>query len=217
MHPVKGSEKNSWQAPHPGKTLVVMQPYFFPHIGYFQLMAAADVFIAYDDAKYIKQGWINRNRILRDGAPVYLMLPVVSGHHNLLICEKLIHDAANSLRKAFEQICRCYRTAPHFRTISSLLEPLFRNGDTSISRFNLRSLIAVRDYLDIATPIVTASERHYGYHDRGQDRILRICQAEDASHYINAPRAVEIGLYSPTAFAARGMELSFLRPAAAIT
>lgn len=54
-----------------------MQPYFFPYIGYFQLMSACDVFIVADDVQYIEQGWVNRNRILINAAPVWLTMPVV--------------------------------------------------------------------------------------------------------------------------------------------
>jgi WbqC-like protein family len=54
----------------------IMQPYFFPYIGYFQLAACSDIFVFHDDVQYIKGGWVNRNRILRDGQPRWLTLPV---------------------------------------------------------------------------------------------------------------------------------------------
>ena len=53
-----------------------MQPYFFPYLGYFQLLAHVDVFVVYDDTQYVKQSWINRNRILEHGVAAYLTLPV---------------------------------------------------------------------------------------------------------------------------------------------
>ena len=51
-------------------TVAIMQPYLFPYIGYFQLIAAVDQFVIYDTVKYTKKGWINRNRFLRDGEHV---------------------------------------------------------------------------------------------------------------------------------------------------
>ncbi len=51
------------------RVTAVMQPYLFPYIGYFQLVAAADEFIFYDDVQYINEGWINRNRLPEDGLP----------------------------------------------------------------------------------------------------------------------------------------------------
>lgn len=51
--------------------LGIMQPYFFPYIGYWQLMNAVDKYVIYDDVNFIKGGWINRNRILLNGKPQY--------------------------------------------------------------------------------------------------------------------------------------------------
>ena len=53
-----------------------MQPYFLPYIGYFQLIAAVDLFVVYDNIKYTKKGWINRNRILQNGKDVTFSLPL---------------------------------------------------------------------------------------------------------------------------------------------
>ena len=46
------------------KKIAIMQPYFFPYIGYFQLINSVDEFIIYDNIQYTKGGWINRNQIL---------------------------------------------------------------------------------------------------------------------------------------------------------
>ena len=43
--------------------IAVMQPYFLPYIGYWQLLRAVDTFVVLDDVNYINRGWINRNRI----------------------------------------------------------------------------------------------------------------------------------------------------------
>ena len=57
-------------------TLALMQPYFLPYLGYWQLLAAADQFVLYDEVNYIKGGWINRNRILINGQPSWLTVPL---------------------------------------------------------------------------------------------------------------------------------------------
>jgi WbqC-like protein family len=66
----------------------IMQPYFFPYIGYFQLAACSDIFVFHDDVQYIKGGWVNRNRILRDGQPRWLTLPVRKGASRLTIQQR---------------------------------------------------------------------------------------------------------------------------------
>jgi hypothetical protein len=59
--------------------LAILQPYFFPYIGYWQLIHAVDCFVIYDDVNYIKGGWINRNRLLINGVPTYITAPL---HHS---------------------------------------------------------------------------------------------------------------------------------------
>ena len=63
--------------------VALMQPYFFPYIGYFQLMAASDLFVVFDDAQYIYQGWTNRNRILINGTAQWITMPVAASSHEL--------------------------------------------------------------------------------------------------------------------------------------
>ncbi len=66
----------------------IMQPYLFPYIGYFQLMASADIFVFHDDVQYIKGGWVNRNRILSSGEPCWVTLPVAARAHRLNINQR---------------------------------------------------------------------------------------------------------------------------------
>lgn len=193
------------------KTVAIMQPYFFPYIGYLQLMNCADTFVLYDDVQYIKQGWINRNRILRGDAPVYLTLPVVRGRHKERICEKRLLNTQESLKDAFAKIARHYCSAPQFHKALEFLEPLFSPDVETISDFNIRALKALCRHLSISTELVVASERNYGHDVSGQKRVLRICEREAATHYLNAIGARASGLYSEEAFAATGLELSFLR------
>ncbi len=56
--------------------LAIMQPYFFPYIGYFQLINTVDEFVVYDNIEFTKKGWINRNRILVNGKDEYITLPI---------------------------------------------------------------------------------------------------------------------------------------------
>ncbi len=68
----------------------IMQPYFFPYIGYFQLIAAVDLFIVYDNIKYTKKGWINRNRMLQNGKDVVFSLPLKRDSDTLDVCDRVV-------------------------------------------------------------------------------------------------------------------------------
>ncbi len=68
-------------------TLAIMQPYFLPYIGYFQLLNAVDTFVLYDDVNFINRGWVNRNTLLLGGKPHLFTLPLVNASQNRLIYE----------------------------------------------------------------------------------------------------------------------------------
>jgi len=74
-------------------TIAIMQPYLFPYIGYFQLLASVDRFVVYDDVTFIKQGWINRNRMLINGQAAFFTVPLEHQSSAVAICEMRISDA----------------------------------------------------------------------------------------------------------------------------
>ena len=187
-----------------------MQPYFFPYLGYFQLLAHVDVFVVHDDTQYVKQSWINRNRILEHGVVAYLTLPVASGSHRELICDKRLHEPRRHQRKLLERIRRAYDAAPHLESVSAFLEPLFPGGDETVASFNVRALRALLESLGLRTRLVLASERAYPRGGTAQERVIRICLEEGGTRYVNPIRARSLGLYDETAFNAAGLELSYL-------
>ena len=74
--------------------VAIMQPYFVPYIGYFQLIAAVDLFVLHDRVKYVKKGWINRNRILQDGSDAVISLPISHDSDTLDIRDRRVAPAA---------------------------------------------------------------------------------------------------------------------------
>ena len=73
----------------------IMQPYFLPYIGYFQLINAVDVFVVYDDVNYIKKGWINRNNILVNGEGFLFNIPLQEVSQNKSINQINIEENTN--------------------------------------------------------------------------------------------------------------------------
>ena len=186
-----------------------MQPYLLPYIGYFQLMKAADAFIVYDNIKYTKKGWINRNRFLRNGADVVFSLPLRKDSDFLEVRERAIAPdfvpatVLNPLREA-------YRRAPHFGPAFAVVERVFANPERNLFDFILASLREICAYLGIETRIVVSSTLAADHGLQGQERVLALCESVGADTYINPPGGVD--LYSRAAFDARGIELRFLKP-----
>ena len=186
-----------------------MQPYFLPYIGYYQLIAAVDLFVVYDAIKYTKRGWINRNRLLQNGEPAVFTLPLRHGSDELQIRER---ELATTFRAAalLNQVRGAYRRAPFFAPTYRLLEEILSTGEMNLFRFLEASVVTVCRYLGIETEIRRSSDVEEEVGLRAQDRVIGICGAVGAGRYINAIGGVE--LYESEAFAAHGLELRFIRP-----
>jgi hypothetical protein len=185
-----------------------MQPYFMPYIGYFQLIAAVDLFIVYDNIKYTKKGWINRNRILRNGADVMVSLPLAAASDSCDVVERQLAPDFKP-QKLLAQIAGAYRAAPFFRETMPLIERIMLFEDWNLFRFNLHSIQQVCAHLGVTTPIRVSSDFAIDHALTAQDKVLALCEAARADIYVNPIGGV--GLYAREAFQARGIELRFQR------
>lgn len=185
-----------------------MQPYFLPYIGYFQLIAACDLFVVYDNIKYTKKGWINRNRMLRDGKDVVFSLPLQNDADHLDIDRRTLATAP-APHKWLTQLKGAYRHAPYFAQTLPLLEQIAQCREDNLFRFLHQALLATCAHLDIRTPIRVSSSVDIDHGLRNQDKVLALCDALGAGTYVNAIGGIE--LYAPAAFEQRGAALRFLR------
>jgi hypothetical protein len=187
----------------------IMQPYFFPYIGYFQLIAAVDLFIVYDDVKYTKKGWINRNRMLVDGAESPFSLPLQKASDALLVREREISPDFEP-EKLLNRIREAYRRAPCFAQAFPVVEEIIRYRERNLFRFLRNSIVKTCEALNVRTHVVVSSSVGIAPGLKGQARVVATCRGVGASAYVNPPGGA--GLYSKADFAAAGIELSFLEP-----
>lgn len=190
--------------------LAIMQPYFLPYIGYFQLMSAVDKFVLLDDVNFITRGWINRNRIAVNGEPYWLTLPLAKASQNRLINEIELADDPSWKRKTLRTVELSYHRAPHSREVLPLFSDIVNEAKGSLSVFLFRQLQRMADYVGIKVQIIATSTVYPKEGQAGQERIIDICRREGATSYANLPGGRE--LYDPASFAAAGIELLFLDP-----
>jgi len=185
-----------------------MQPYFFPYIGYFQLMAAVDMFIVYDNIKYTKKGWINRNRMLLNGKDVMFSLPLKSDSDTLDVRDRELATDFNR-DKLLSQFKAAYRLAPYFAQTFPLVEQIVRYEDRNLFRFLHHSIVKTCEHLGITTEIRISSDFAIDHDLRSQDKVLALCREAGASTYINAIGGIK--LYSRETFLEKGIELKFIQ------
>lgn len=188
--------------------LGIMQPYFLPYIGYFQLIAAVDQFIVYDNIKYTKKGWINRNRFLQNGKDAMFSLSLKKDSDSLDVCERELATDFDRER-LLNQLRGAYRRAPHFEQTFPLIEQVVRYPEPNLFLFLYNGIAQVCAHLGITTKIIVSSEVDIDHQLRAQDKVLALCEALDATAYVNAIGGVE--LYSKKTFQAKGVELQFIQ------
>ena len=187
--------------------LAIMQPYFFPYMGYFQLIATVDLFIVYDNIKYTKKGWINRNRMLQNGKDVMFSLPLKHDSDKLDVCDREL-AADFSSDKLLNQFKGSYHRAPYFSQTFPLIEQIVRHQDTNLFRFLHYSIVKTCEHLGIATEIRISSGIAINHDLKNQDKVLALCVALGASTYVNAIGGRE--LYSKQVFSDKGIALKFI-------
>lgn len=190
--------------------IAIMQPYLFPYIGYFQLMNAVDEFVVYDNIKYTKKGWINRNRILINGKDDFITFPLKHDSDFLDIRERYLADIwPEERRKIINKINDAYKKAPHYNSIYPVIEQCLLFDDTNLFRFVYNSLNVLKQYMGISTPLIISSAIPAEHNLKSGQRVIDICKVRKANTYINPIGGLE--LYDKDNFKNEGLELKFLK------
>jgi hypothetical protein len=185
----------------------IMQPYFLPYIGYFQLINAVDKYVIYNDVQYIKGGWINRNRLLLNGKDFMFNLILYGASPKKMINEISVAENPNSLLRTIQS---AYGKSPQFQNIFPLMESIINFIDKKLDKYIENSLIQIAQYLNCNTEFIFSSDvKEKDGLLKGKDKVLNICSVLGATEYYNAIGGQE--LYNKTEFENHGIKLSFLK------
>lgn len=182
----------------------LMQPYFFPYLGYFQLINAVDTFMIYDDVNFIKGGWINRNYIISNKTRHLITLPVQMASPSKLINQIDIIQR----HKILKTIAQAYCKAPNFHLFYPCLRDIFDTDEVNLAKFVTRTIVKLCIFMGICTKIVVSSDLIGKSDCKGSDRVINICKSIGANVYINAIGGQD--LYSKEEFRSHSLELLFL-------
>lgn len=193
------------------KKVGIMQPYFLPYIGYFQLMKMVDEFVLYDNIQFTKKGWIHRNRMLQNGKDEYFTLPLKKDSDYLDVVERLLaEDFKKEKIKILRKIEANYKKAPYFETFYPVIEKIFDFDNQNLFYFIFNSIKVMNNYLGITTPIVISSELPENIKNlKSQDKVIAICKACNSNSYINPSGGVE--LYNVATFQEFEIKLQFFK------
>lgn len=189
--------------------LGIMQPYFLPYIGYWQLLNAVDKYVIYDDVNYIKGGWINRNRILINKEIKYFTVKLNGASPNKLINEIEVSNDKIYKKKMLKTIEESYKKAPFFNIVFPIIKEIMENEEDNLAKYLKYSIEKICNYLEIKMELLLSSELEKDNSLRGKDKVISICKKMGATEYYNAIGGQE--LYSFEEFKNNGIELKFLK------
>jgi len=186
-------------------TVGIMQPYFLPYIGYWQLIKAVDKYIIYDDVNFINKSWINRNNILLNGNKHQINLLLSEASQNKLINQIDIQPNQSKLIKTIEA---AYKKTPMFEKVFPLYVDIMNYPSKNLAAYLGNSIIEISKYLSIDTEIVYSSAIEKDITLKAEDKIINICKQIGANKYLNTIAGED--LYTKANFDAQNIELFFL-------
>ena len=192
------------------KCVAIMQPYFIPYLGYFQLIHAVDEFILLDDVEYSKGGWYNRNNLLLGGRKHMCTLPVVkTSDYSLVSSRSFIENIEKEKGKIERIINQAYSKSPFYGETRNLIETILHFQDRNLVNFNANGLKAITAHLGIQTKISFSSDLNIPRDLKNVERVLEICRKKKATSYVNAIGGID--LYDQSAFNEQNIQLSFIK------
>ena len=207
---------HSEQPCRPTMKIGIMQPYFFPYIGYFQLINAVDQWVVFDIVQYIERGWMNRNRILSPNLEkewCYIVVPTLNHERDRVISEVRVDGASGWQNTILGQLSY-YRKirAPFFDSVSEFVSDSINNYVETITDLNVLTLKSVCGYLGVEFNYRNCSAMAYDFSSVNGpgDWAFEIARQSGADEYLNPPGG--IGLFDRDKFSRAGIGLSFLKP-----
>ncbi len=189
--------------------LGIMQPYFFPYLGYWQLINAVDKFVLLDDVNFIMRGYINRNSILVNGKAHLFTIPLEKPSQNKLINETKLRFNEKEKENFLKTLTLAYKKAPFYNAVFPIMQDIINNKENDLTLFLKYSFEKAKDYLNIDSDILLSSEIKKDNSLHAQDRIIAINKTLGADLYINAIGGQK--LYDRESFRRENIELKFIK------
>jgi hypothetical protein len=190
------------------KIIGIMQPYFFPYIGYFQLINSVDEFFIYDEASFIKGGWIGRNRIMGSAEPFYINAALLGAGSNIEIFNVRLNSDDRWRRKLEKSILNCYGKSLYFEESWGVIRNAIYGHGGNIAEYNFQIIKKISDHLNISTNIVRSTTSVGNGELCAESRVIDLVRAAGGNVYVNSIGGVD--LYDKESFLNNGIELRFL-------
>ena len=183
--------------------IAIMQPYFFPYLGYFQLMNAVDIWVNMDHATFIKKGFMHKNSIAENQN---IRVPLLGASQNLNTREIKVDYNSKLLQKLSMTLEHRYAKAPYYEVGKSILEKCIKSQPEHLSAFNWHLIEQIHSYLGMNTTLVATSVGLTTH--KKADGMIEIAKKFKATEIINPIGGAQ--LYDKSYFKEKGLAINFL-------
>ena len=189
----------------------IMQPYYFPYLGYFSLIKNADRFVVFDTPQYIRHGWVDRNRVLKqNGGWQYLKVPVVKPTQNTPINKVEISEKEDWKNKTLAQLTHYKKKSRRYHEVVALVDRCLAIKTNNLAEQLTHSLKETCSYIGLAKKIEVFSQMNLTIGDVSapDEWGLEICKSMGAGSYVNAIGGKEF--FDTDKYAAANIPIQFL-------
>jgi hypothetical protein len=192
------------------KSVALIQPYFLPYFGYFQLIEYVDLVVLYDNVQYTKKGWINRNKIIRNGIVSNITIPLKKDSFSLNINERyLSNNWPEYNQKILRQLSESYEDSKNFKDVFNIVQLILDYNELRLDTFLMNSIKVICDYLEIKTDIISCSSiDSNSLNLKSSERVLNILKKINCNKYVNPIDGKS--LYKKNKFKKNDIKLEFL-------
>lgn len=184
----------------------INQPYFFPYIGYFQLINYSDIFVNLDHVNFIKSNYMTRN-VIKDNNVINVNIFDASSNKKCL--ETLVVFKKNYIRKLKNKLYHLYLKTPNYNlVIEEIINPIFIEREITISKLNFTIIKTICNYLEIKTKLIETSENITS--NKRENCVVDIVKKFNGTEYINSIGGQK--LYSYEFFKKNEIDLKFIKP-----
>ncbi len=171
----------------------ILQPTYLPWIGYFEMIASSDIYIAFDSAQFTKKTFDHRNKIKTANGVVCLSLPVQRAPQKTRTCDiKISYNQENPLEKHFKTIELAYKKAPYFEKYKPLFEKFYSQKYVLLRDLNVGMIKLICNILGIKTKIILSSDLNLNDQGMGKtERVINLCKKAQITHLYDAQGAEE--------------------------
>lgn len=141
----------------------IHQPNHWPYLGFIHKMMAADIFVVFDTAQFVKDDYHHRNRVRNNSVEGYKWLTVPVEKKRVPIKDVRVDNGQLIKRMLWTDFHRhtiddLYRTTPGYRDHEDFLEEIYGRRWDDLLSLNMAIIRYLAEIFEIKIPIIMSSD-----------------------------------------------------------